>query len=1521
MAKIQYLTFEVHLQDATLVAQLQGTPPGETSKQGTAVNAIIRAPETGADVEFQTTDVHPLPLIGPKDTVPTTPYIYSEWFTDGNNFPRNVATFVRKSGGWFGIPWLFGTTVRFYWRGVFVYDAPQDSATGDAGGPRAAIAVRRWIDTFQLFEPTALDPGDGATEMSAFMSRDAARAVDGYGFAMRGLAGVRTRFLTGNHGGNAIVTPLAHESWERLYVRLRKVPTAAVTFWCCRNSISNQAGAVLQISPSGQIVVSNRNAAGTMALLGSTVALEIDRWYKLDLLVQYCLAAATSGQIQVYLNGEPALIGTVADSQGGMGQAAAHNTSEIGSPVAHTMEFDIGFWMNAQIPAQTPLTWNAQRADSNLPSITGLDWVNGSRGVLIRPSGMSADNADWSTNWRLLMQRPARFDWSLCEGALSTTAGAKLAVTTDAAQSVEGVPGSLGCVAFYVALFSWRGTTSGTLGYKLPPAAAILGAIIQREATYIGWNGVMVSVSGLLSPAALTGLELQHVKGADTTSSKVACLMASAELIGTFGDEDYPPTVPVDLRDPLPFLGIHNAPYPRTPWARTVSPPFVPVVIKSGTYAGNSTGQELTFRAPVHWLWIRRVTVSANSPKTIRWWSSKLGASQKDEESPKSWNVPDQLIDPTFVVTPAGGVPTGTGALPDRADQVVTLVAANIGLLDGTNENKLELLKLICRALNADNAGDGNNWGILQKPAGVVPTDILVWKPTLVHVDVLSDTGPMWNVIGVIDSTWSWLAVDAEGAQEQQTIVRIAGADIEVNQTGQTYVYVAIADPGQRYMLNGASAHVTANIAGLVHALIDTGFTPIWGWFQNEHPNNGSGVDMMAIKGPGNAAAALTKLSGSQLASAVTFGAGTLTLGADAMFGATEVGLNFSLFRMIEPGSVDPGRFDVVRVTTYTGNGAGGTRSIALPNPSGKRPLWVIVQPNTALGYFKDASHAGGNSTKLSDGSQLTTAIVTGAPDEITVGTTLNTNAVVYNVFVIMGGTAAGAAGDGFSEHGEFIPVEPTSPGGSQWGLDAEEPEPPEEPPGPGPGPGAGGGDTPGAPGGGADDILSDLEAACLPYTKRVFDDALSRIGISKRTVDPGTDNTEEAECLRLHYARALEQTLRDFPWPFATRYAALTLLSGTIAAPMNDDWTYSYRRPVDCVFERRIVVLRTGAVNPTPPPFQLSFDDTGGRIFTNQASAVLEYTARPECTAAQGDPLFLDAFVWKLAARIAGPLTRIADVVKVCESEYQNAINRATLVLRPGNPGVRTVLDPDGLDPTAAATAANLAAVNRALIRIGARTVANLSTEQSREADAVRVLFEDELRSTLRDHPWAFATKYDTDLVPIDGTADDPVNDDWCFTYRLPADCVFVRRIVPATGRVFDADPIPFRMGQDDTGALLYTNLENTAKDVAIEYTARIPSAVACADALFRDAFAWRLAASLAPSLAQVDPAAVEQLGRGPQVDPKERKATETQLRGAAARFAWQMYGVAIAKAQYADVREQQQEKPGDAEWITGRN
>lgn len=116
---------------------------------------------------------------------------------------------------------------------------------------------------------------------------------------------------------------------------------------------------------------------------------------------------------------------------------------------------------------------------------------------------------------------------------------------------------------------------------------------------------------------------------------------------------------------------------------------------------------------------------------------------------------------------------------------------------------------------------------------------------------------------------------------------------------------------------------------------------------------------------------------------------------------------------------------------------------------------------------------------------------------------------------------------------------------------------------------------------------------------------ALSHLGVGKEISNLDTDSSSEGSVCRRFYDTCLEATLRDFPWPFATKIAAL----GLVEEDPNDEWGYSYRYPSDCLKLRRILSgLRTDT-NDTRSPYKVSRDSAGLLIFSDQEDAELEYT------------------------------------------------------------------------------------------------------------------------------------------------------------------------------------------------------------------------------------------------------------------------------------------------------------------------
>jgi len=236
----------------------------------------------------------------------------------------------------------------------------------------------------------------------------------------------------------------------------------------------------------------------------------------------------------------------------------------------------------------------------------------------------------------------------------------------------------------------------------------------------------------------------------------------------------------------------------------------------------------------------------------------------------------------------------------------------------------------------------------------------------------------------------------------------------------------------------------------------------------------------------------------------------------------------------------------------------------------------------------------------------------------------------------------------------------------------------------------------------------------------------LLKIGHTK-TITAITDNSREVLTATAVYDTTLRATLRRFPWPFATKYAVLALTQGrawattaTVQAwsatqtyavgdvvalagtfyycilahtnhtppnatywsltatvsvvPASGDWQYSYRWPVDCLFARRMVPAKMGlgggrAFDPSPIPFRVGRDVNGLLLYTNEAAALLEYTAI-DCDALWTDDIWICAFTWRLGAEMAPGLARDAKVTAgaLQMAEYWLA-EAAVVAAREGQP------------------------------------------------------------------------------------------------------------------------------------------------------------------------------------------------------------------------------------------------------------
>lgn len=167
---------------------------------------------------------------------------------------------------------------------------------------------------------------------------------------------------------------------------------------------------------------------------------------------------------------------------------------------------------------------------------------------------------------------------------------------------------------------------------------------------------------------------------------------------------------------------------------------------------------------------------------------------------------------------------------------------------------------------------------------------------------------------------------------------------------------------------------------------------------------------------------------------------------------------------------------------------------------------------------------------------------------------------------------------------------------------------------------------------------------------------AISHLGTGKEIASLDTEKSEEASAVRRVFSNARDSVLRDCNWPFATVIASL----GLVAESPNTEWDYSYRYPSDCINFRRILSGIRNDTRQSRVPYRLGRDATGLLIFTDEASAVCEYTIREEDVSR-----FASDFEMALSLRIAflvAPRLTSGDPGKLRQSLQQEYLYQISL-------------------------------------------------------------------------------------------------------------------------------------------------------------------------------------------------------------------------------------------------------------------
>jgi len=160
----------------------------------------------------------------------------------------------------------------------------------------------------------------------------------------------------------------------------------------------------------------------------------------------------------------------------------------------------------------------------------------------------------------------------------------------------------------------------------------------------------------------------------------------------------------------------------------------------------------------------------------------------------------------------------------------------------------------------------------------------------------------------------------------------------------------------------------------------------------------------------------------------------------------------------------------------------------------------------------------------------------------------------------------------------------------------------------------------------------------------------------------------------------------------------------------------------------------------------------------------------------------------------------------------------------------------------------------NLAISHLGTgKEIASL-TENSEEASVCNRFIDHARRSTLRDSNWPFAT-----VFLAAGLVESEPTNEWNYSYRYPADCLRLRRVLSGIRNDTHQSRVPFRMTRDATGLLIYSDQENACFEYTINETD-----VSRFSPDFDMALSYRLAMYIAPRLTKGDPFAMKkELGK----------------------------------------------------------
>lgn len=193
----------------------------------------------------------------------------------------------------------------------------------------------------------------------------------------------------------------------------------------------------------------------------------------------------------------------------------------------------------------------------------------------------------------------------------------------------------------------------------------------------------------------------------------------------------------------------------------------------------------------------------------------------------------------------------------------------------------------------------------------------------------------------------------------------------------------------------------------------------------------------------------------------------------------------------------------------------------------------------------------------------------------------------------------------------------------------------------------------------------------------------------------------------------------------------------------------------------------------------------------------------------------------------------------------------------------------------------------NLAINHLGtSKSIANVDTERSLEANTCRIFFDVARQAVLRDYPFSFATK----TVTL-GLLETFTTGFWNYSYRYPSDCLQIIRIRNGIRNETHQTRVAYEIEKDDSGKIILTDERNAEA----EYTQDLEN-TSFFTVDFNLALSYRLAFYIAPALTKGDPFKI----KGEMLD---------------------LYRLELSNAIANDMNERQDDVHPESEFVRSRN